>query len=75
MVKLDGGTYCGVPFRDYGLFWFSVCYSCLVLWIRFYLGLWRLSLREYTYFRCRYIDIYIYRYIYCSVYVFGDLRV
>ena len=73
MVNLDGGISFGVPFRDYGLFWFSVCYSCLVLWIRFYLGFWRLSLRECTYFQCR--CIFIHRYIYCSVYVFGDLRV
>ena len=63
MVNLDGGTSFGVPFRDYGSFWFSVFYSCLALWIRFYLGFWRLSLRECTYLRCRYIYIFIYRYI------------
>ena len=65
MVNLGGGIFFGVSCRNYGLFGFSVCYSCLILWIRFYLGLWRLSLRERTYIRRRYV--YVYRYVYIVV--------
>ena len=67
MVDLDRCIFFGVLSRNYRLFWLSVCYSCLVLGIRFYLGLWRLSLRECTYIRSRYIYIYIYRYVYIVV--------